>query len=116
GLRRRTRLLTCPCGWRTRSRYDSSRRQRRHLDFGACKVFLEAEVYRIDCQARRRVRTERVPWVRPGARHTTDFEDLAAWLAQRIDKTAVSRLLRCSWEAVDHIVTASWPSTSTTPG
>ncbi|MFD0579538.1 ISL3 family transposase [Dactylosporangium darangshiense] len=105
GLRRRTRLLTCPCGWRTRSRYDSSRRRWRHLDFGACKVFLEADVYRIDCGACLRVRTEQVPWARPNARHTSDFEDLVAWLAQRMDKTAVSRLLRCSWEAVDHIVT-----------
>jgi transposase len=42
---------------------------------------------------------------RPGARHTTDFEDLVGWLAQRMDKTGVARLLRCSWEAVDHIVT-----------
>ena len=27
-----------------------------------------------------------------------------AWLAQRMDKTAITRLLRCSWEAVAHIV------------
>jgi hypothetical protein len=39
-----------------------------------------------------------------GARHTADFEDLAGWLAQRMDKTSVARLLRCFWEAVDHIV------------
>jgi transposase len=38
------------------------------------------------------------------ARHTADFEDLAGWLAQRMDKTAVATLLRCSWEVVDHIV------------
>jgi transposase len=29
---------------------------------------------------------------------------VAAWLAQRMDKTSVARLLRCSWAAVDHIV------------
>ena len=28
-----------------------------------------------------------------------------AWLAQRMDKTAITRLLRCSWEAVASIVT-----------
>ena len=28
-----------------------------------------------------------------------------AWLAQRMDKTAITRLLRCSWEAVAGIVT-----------
>ena len=104
GLRRRSRRLACPCGRRSRSYYDSSRRRCRHLDFGACKVFLEAEVHREDCPTCGRVRTEQVPWARPGARHTRDFEDVAAWLAQRTDKTSVARLLRCSWEAVDHIV------------
>ncbi len=34
GLRRRRRRLVCPCGRRSRSRYDSSRRWWRHLDFG----------------------------------------------------------------------------------
>jgi Helix-turn-helix domain of transposase family ISL3/zinc-finger of transposase IS204/IS1001/IS1096/IS1165 len=96
GLRRRGRWLCCPCGHRTRSRYDTSRRRWRHLDFGACKVWLEADLHRVDCPACRRVRTEQVPWARPGARHTRDFEDLVAWLAQRMDKTSVARLLRCS--------------------
>jgi transposase len=105
GLRRRGRRLCCPCGYRTRARYDTSRRRWRHLDFGACKVWLEAEVHRIDCPACGRVRTERVPWARPGARFSRDFEDVIAWLAQRMDKTSVARLLRCSWEAVDHVVT-----------
>jgi transposase len=105
GLRRRVRRrLQCPCGAKTWGRYDTSRRRWRHLDFGACKVWLEADVHRIDCRACGRVRTERVAWARPGARHTADFEDLAGWLAQRMDKTSVGRLLRCSWEAVDHIV------------
>jgi transposase len=101
GLRRRRRTLVCPCGRRTRFHYDSSVRRRRHLDFGTCKAFLEAEVHRIDCPACKRVRTEQVPC----ARHTRDFEDVVAWLAQRMDKTSVARLLRCSWEAVDHILT-----------
>jgi transposase len=103
--RRRRRRLQCPCGVRTWACYDTSRRRWRHLDFGACKVFVETEVHRIDCRGCGRVRTEQVAWARPGARHTADFEDLAGWLAQRMDKTSVARLLRCSWEAVDHIVT-----------
>lgn len=48
-----------------------------------------------------------MPWVRPGARHTKhtkDFEDVVAWLAQRTDKTTITRLLRCSWESVATIV------------
>ena len=62
-------------------------------------------MHRIDCAGCRRVRTEAVPWARAGARHSRDFEDVVAWLAQRMDKTSVSRLMRCSWEAVDRIVT-----------
>jgi transposase len=104
GLRRRRARLACPCGARTWSRYDSSRRRWRHLDFGACQVWLEADVYRIDCNTCARVRTEQVPWARPAARHSRDFDDVVAWLAQRMDKTSVARLLRCSWEAVDRIV------------
>jgi transposase len=104
GLRRRWRRLRCPCGTTTTARYDASRRRWRHLDFGACQVWLEADIHRIDCYTCRRVRTEQVPWARPKARHTSDFENVVAWLAQRMDKTSISRLLRCSWEAVDAII------------
>lgn len=104
-LRRKSRLRRCPCGWSTRSRYDVSRRRWRSLDVGTNQLWLEADIARVDCRACGRVRTEEVPWARPGARHTRDFEDLVAWLAQRTDKTSISRLLRCSWEAVQRIVT-----------
>jgi len=40
-----------------------------------------------------------VPWAGPNTRHTSDFENVVAWLAQRMDKTSIGRLLRCSWEA-----------------
>jgi Transposase len=36
----------------------------------------------------------------PGARFTRDFEAVVAYLAQRTDKTTITRLRRCSWEAV----------------
>jgi transposase len=104
GLRRRFRRLTCPCGFKTRAAYDSSIRRWRHLDLGACRLLLECEIRRVNCSRCERVRTEQVPWARPGARHTRDFEDVVAWLAQRLDKSAVARLLRCSWEAVANIV------------
>jgi transposase len=104
GLHRRRRRLRCPCGATTTARYDTSRRRWRHLDFGACRVWLEADIHRIDCRACGRVRTEQVPWARPNARHSSDFENVVAWLAQRMDKTNIGRLLRCSWEAVDAIV------------
>jgi transposase len=104
GVRRRARRHRCPCGTVAAGRYDCSRRRWRHLDFGACPVWLEADIARVRCSRCRRVRTEQVPWARPGARHTRDFEDVIAWLAQRMDKTSVSRLLRCSWETVDRAV------------
>ena len=50
------------------------------------------------------MRTEVVPWARPGARHTRDVQDLVAFMAQRMDKTTITRLLRVSWEAVARIV------------
>lgn len=104
-LRRRAKRLRCPCGWSSRSRYDASVRRWRHLDLGANKLFLEAEIRRLRCRRCNAVRTEDVPWARPRARHTRDFEDTAAWLAQHTDKTAAKRFLRCSWKAVDDIVT-----------
>ena len=96
-LRRRFRKLTCPCGFSTGAAYDSSVRGWRHLDLGACRLLLECDIRRLACPRCRRVRTEQVPWARPGARHSSDFEDAVAFLAQRVDKTAVARLLRCSW-------------------
>jgi transposase len=104
GLRRRGRRLHCPCGWSTRAVYDRSMRRWRHLDLGAARLYLEAEIRRLACRRCRRVRTETVPWARPGARFTRDVEDVVAWLAQRTDKTTITRLLRCSWAAVAAIV------------
>jgi transposase len=103
GLRRRFRLLTCPCGHRQAACYDRSTRRWRHLDLGGRPLWLEAEIRRLFCRNCGTVRTEKVPWARPGARHTHDFEDTVAWLTQRMDKTAVAELMRCSWEAVDRI-------------
>jgi transposase len=104
-LRRRATKLRCPaCGQATRATYDRSTRRWRHLDLGASRLYLEAEIRRLRCTRCDRVLTEEVPWARPGARHTKDFEDVVAFLAQRADKTTVAKLLRCSWEAVAHIV------------
>ncbi|CAN5192194.1 ISL3-like element IS1557 family transposase [soil metagenome] len=104
GLRRRARVLVCPCGFKARAVYDTSTRRWRHLDLGSCRLLLECEIRRLHCPRCERVRTEQIPWARPGARHTKDFEDVVAFLAQRVDKTTVAKLLRCSWEAVANIV------------
>jgi transposase len=67
---------------------------------------VQAEICRIECPFCERVVTEVVPWARPGARHSRDFEDLAAWQAQRADKTTVCKMLRVSWKTVTSIVVA----------
>jgi transposase len=103
-IRQRARRLRCVCGWSTWSRYDCSRRRWRHLDAGGCRLWLEADIRRLYCQPCERVVTEEVPWARPGAWHSRDFEDTVAWLAQRTDKTTIATLLRCSWRAVDNII------------
>jgi transposase len=104
GLRRRRGRPRCPCGWRATGAYDSSVRRWRHLDLGSNKLWLQAEIRRLDCRRCGRVRTEGVPWARPRARHSRDFEDVVAWLAQRTDKTTITRLLRTSWETVAGMV------------
>jgi len=103
GLRRRQRRHRCVCG-AVAPAYDHSRRQWRHLDLAACKLWLEADIWRVDCRSCGRVRTEDVPWARPGARLSRDLEDVIAWLAQRTDKTSIGRLLRVSWETVHAVV------------
>lgn len=103
-VRLTSRMLACPCGRTSRARYDRSRRRWRHLDFGRCSVWIEAEIRRVDCRGCGRVRTEWVPWARPGARYTRDFEDMACWLVKRMSKTGVAELLGTTWATVDALV------------
>ena len=102
-LRPRARLLTCPCGMLSRSAYDRRRRRWRHLDLGIHRLWLVYEIRRLQCPECG-VRTEELPWARPGARHTRDFEDMVLWLAQRTDRTSVATLMRCGWETVTAII------------
>lgn len=103
-VRLRAAFLVCPCGKRSQARYDSSRRRWRHVDFGRWRVVIEADIRRVDCRACGRVRTEWMPWARPGARHTQDFEDMAAWLVRRMSKAGVAALLGTTWQTVDALV------------
>ena len=77
-MRRRRTKLVCPCGWKTRAVDDRHVRRWRHLDLAGSKLWLEAEIRRLRCRRCDRVRTEVVPWARPGARHTRDLHDLVA--------------------------------------
>jgi hypothetical protein len=67
-------------------------------------VLIEAEIRRVDCRGCQQVRTEWMPWARPGARHTRDFEDLAGWLVKRMSKAGVAALLRTTWHTIDDLV------------
>ena len=103
-VRPRRRKHACPhCDYATESRYDGQLRQWRHVALGRWQVMLSYRLCRLSCPSHGIV-TEVVPWATPQARFTRDFEDLAAWLARSMDKTAVSRLLRISWVTVGHVI------------
>lgn len=95
----RRRRLWCPhCRFKSSAVYD--RRERasrwRHLDLGVWRVEVCCRLRRLRCPTHGVV-VEAVPFARPGAHLTRDFDDLLAWLATRMDKTAISRLCRVSW-------------------
>jgi transposase len=93
------------CGRRAPG-YDvgEGRRRWRALDLGTTRVFVEATAPRVRCRSHG-VTVAAVPWARHGAGHTRDFDDLAAWLAVRTSKRAVTQLLRVAWRTVGAIVT-----------
>ncbi|HTN99926.1 MAG TPA: transposase, partial [Microthrixaceae bacterium] len=98
----RRRRLICPhCGHKTRFRYDTQPEPSswRHLDLGVWHVEIRARLRRLVCPTHGVV-TEAVPFARPGAHLSRDFDDLLAWLATRMDKTSVARLCRVSWRTV----------------
>lgn len=98
----RRRRLVCPhCGHKTRWRYDTRPvpSRWRHLDLGTWRLELRATLRRLRCPTHGVV-VEGVPFARPGAHLTRDLDDLLAWLATRMDKTAVARLCRVSWRTV----------------
>jgi transposase len=101
----RRRRLVCPeCGWSTRARYDRRpvASHWRHLDFGRCQVDIRAQLRRLCCPVHG-VRTEAVGFARPDAGFTRDFDDLVAWLATKMDKTAICRYARIDWDTVGRI-------------
>jgi transposase len=98
---RRRRLVCGHCGYTTRFRYDTRpvASTWRHLDLGVWQLTLRATLRRLRCPTHGVV-VEAVPFARPGAKLTRDFDDLLAWLATKMDKTAITRLCRVSWRTV----------------
>jgi len=98
----RRRRLVCPhCSYKTRWRYDtrSIDSRWRHLDLGTWRLEIRSSLRRLRCPTHGVV-VEAVPFARPGAHLTRDLDDLLAWLATRMDRTAVARLCRVSWRTV----------------
>ena len=99
---RRARCGTC--GKRA-PRYDRQPvRQWRHLSWGRMPAWLRYAPWRVSCRRCRGVKVEQVPWASGSSVFTSGFEELAAYLAQVTDRTAVSRLLGISWVTVGSIV------------
>jgi transposase len=100
------RRLVCPeCGYCTRARKDTRPEDSvwRHLDLGVWRREVHCRRRRLWCPEHG-ARTEGVPFARPGAEFTRDFECLVAWLMTRTDKSTVKRLLRIDWDTVGRIV------------
>jgi transposase len=103
-IRRRFHLLTCPeCGTQVRGRFEEKRRRWRHVGIWGHPTYLEGPIRRLRCPECRTVRTEEVPWARPGSWFTRVFEDAVGLLAQQLNHTAVAELTGISWATVGSI-------------
>jgi len=100
-LRRRRRVCS-GCGARGLEIKDRRVKRWRHLDLGSSRCFIECELRRLRCPGCGE-RPEAVEWARAGSPYTRDFEDLTAWLAQQMNKTQITRLLRIAWSSVGKI-------------
>jgi Adenosine specific kinase/Helix-turn-helix domain of transposase family ISL3 len=65
----------------------------RHLNLRVWQVEIRAGPARLH-RPTPGVVVEAIPFARPGAHLTRDFDDLLAWLATRMDKTSIARLRR----------------------
>jgi len=99
----RRRAACSACGQVCARVHDRAFRRWRHLDLAGQRCHLEYELRRVRC-VDCGVRVEAVPFARPGARHTRDFEDLVAFLGQQMAKTPICGLLRIAWDTVGQIV------------
>ena len=103
-VERRARRHRCPhCKLRTDTRYDRHWRRWRHVALGKWSVEIRSRLCRLACPAHGIV-TEAVSFAAHESRFTLDFEDLVAWLAREMNKTAVTRLVHIAWPTVGNII------------
>jgi transposase len=97
------------CGRRVRAVHDRYEGRRwRHLDLAALRVWLRCTIRRVDCP-RCGVVVELVPWAENQSWFTYEFEEQVAYLAQRADKTSLTKLMRIGWRTVGAIITRVLP-------
>ena len=75
----------------------------RAQDVCGVRLELRYDLRRVDCPACG-VKAELVPWAEPDSKFTWEFEQDAAFLAQKCDKTAVSKFLRIAWATVGTLI------------
>jgi transposase len=100
----RWRRARCPeCG-KPRPVHDTlAARRWRDLSFGRQLVWLRYAPRRVKCP-QHGVHAERVSWAAAGARFTRRCEELIAYLAQQMSKTAVCKLVGIDWRTVGSVV------------
>jgi transposase len=103
-VRRKFELLTCPeCGLQVRGRFEERERRWRHYAVLGHPTYIEGPIRRLRCHECVAVRTERVPWARPGSVFTRAFEDAVGYMAQLLNHTAVAELTGIAWVTVGSI-------------
>ncbi len=100
---RRRRPLCSGCGAQGLKIKDHRVKPWRHLDVGGMRCVIECRLRRLYCPDCGDL-PEAVEWARGGARYTRDFDDLTAWLAQQMNQTQITRLMRIAWETVGNII------------
>lgn len=83
--------------------HDRRERTWRHLDLAGMQTTLRYTQRRVTC-AHCGVRVEQVPWADPASGFTKPFENQVGFLAQRCDRTTVTRLMRIAWRTVGRII------------
>ena len=96
----------CPFCGKKCSGYDrphSQFKKWRHLDFGGVIVLLESPTHRISCPEHGVV-TASVPWAAHDCSFTYAFDNTVAWMATKLNRTAVAEYMRIDWKTVGRCV------------
>lgn len=104
-VRPRWRKARCGGCGRRAVQYDRApQRYWRHLSVGSTVLGLRYAPRRMACPGCGGVVTEQVPWARHDSRSTRDLEELVAYLARSMDKTAITELIGINWRTVGSII------------